>query len=223
MKKLVALLSICLFSWNLYSQVYSTNFRTFDTNGPMGECLFDTVEHGEIMFQNVVIIDKTKSELREKAIRFFEEIDNSDVYDVSAREKNMESYVKYDVNISSGRMRDNAGFVSWERDVSTVRCHVTVEFKDGRYRYIVNPYETNRMTIRGEAKSDGRPNEIHWQRVNSLTKERAKYKVGKKKYEEYTAQINFENECYRAEYNAVQEFVRRLSSYYETTDKEADF
>ena len=229
MKKVLYLAFLVLFSVNVYSQVtspYKEQFRAFDTNGPMGECLFVADANGEIIYQGTIDVNKTKSELKDLAIQFFKMIDKEAIYDVRTIQKDKENYIEYDVNIASGRVRASTDIISWERDRSTLRCHVKIEFKDGKYRYTVNPYETNRQTIRGESKSDGRPNEIHWQRVNSLTKERSQYKPGKKKYNEYTEQINEEIDCYQAEYKALQTFLNLISSYcdyVENSDKEADF
>lgn len=229
MKKALFLTLLIYLSGVVFSQVtssYSQQFRANDTNGPMGECLFEANSDGEIIYQSTIEVEKTKSELKDSAIQFFKLIDKENIYDVRLIQNEKENYVDYDVNIASGRVKANADFISWERDRSTLRCHVKIEFKDGRYRYTVNPYETNRQTIRGEAKSDGRPNEIHWQRVNSLIKERSQYKPGKKKYIEYTEQIDDEIDCYQAEYNALQNFLSLISSYcdyVENSDKEADF
>ncbi len=206
------------------SNPFAAPFRAYDTNGPMGKCLFQTDDKGEIVYQAVVETNYSKEEQKKLAERFFEIIDKEDIYDVRLVQNEKDFAFDYDVNVSSGRQRVNVNVATWERDRSTVRCHVKLEFKEGRYRYTVNPYETNRQTIRGEAKSDGHPNILHWQRVNSLTKERAADK--KKKYDEYTKQIQEENNCYQAEYSAIQAFIKLLASYcvyVESVDKEADF
>jgi len=205
---------------------YKEQFKANDTNGPMGECLFPIQEDGNVTYQEVIEIDYTKSELKEMIIEFFNTLDKEDEYDVRTIQTENESHYDFDVNIASGRCRQDAGFVSWMRDISTVRSHVKLEFKEGRFRYTVVLYETNRQTIRGEAKSDGQPNKLHWQRVNSLTKERNEYRNGSKKYKEYDAQIILENEWYQKEYEAVQKFLQRLASYPEEvrqTNAEADF
>ena len=50
---------------------------------------------------------------------------------------------------------------------------------------------------------------IHWQRVNSLTKEMPKR--GKKRAE-YENMINYENVLYQAEYDAVQDVIKGLEN-----------
>ena len=63
--------------------------------------------------------------------------------------------------------------------------------------------------IRGEAKSEGPSNLIHWQRLNSLKKERAETKK-KSEIEEYDHQIAFEEASYQAEYDAVQMVIKGI-------------
>lgn len=227
MKKLFFAILVCVCNVVFAQNVnpFNSAFRTFDTNGPMGECLFDTIDNGEIIYRDVVHVEHTKIELKEIAIRFFELLDKESIYDVRVVQNEKESSLEYDVNVASGRQMVDAGFGSWERDRSTVRCHVRIELKDGRYRYTVNPYETNRQTIRGEAKSDGRPNEIHWQRVNSLMKERPR-EGWSRRYVEYDEMIKEEKSTYKAEYDAIQKLVGQIASfckYVEDIDGNADF
>lgn len=221
---------VCLnVSMGVFAQVtspYKAQFEALDTNGPMGECLFPVSDDGNVIYQKVVESNYSKLELKEMAIKFFKILDKEDIYDVRTIQVENESYYDFDVNIASGRFRQETGFASWMRDISTVRSHVKIEFKEGRYRYTVVLYETNRQTIRGEAKSDGKPNIIHWQRVNSLTKERDNYRKGSKKYNEFDAQIKLENEWYHMEFNAVQRFLERLDNYpveVQKNEAEADF
>ena len=52
---------------------------------------------------------------------------------------------------------------------------------------------------------------IHWQRVNSLTKEMEKAKAKSKS--QYQEQIDFENAMYKAEYAAVQDVITGLKTF----------
>ena len=229
MKKLLIyffLMSAPLFALSQVSSPYKTQFEALDTNGPMGKCLFPITEDGDVVYQGVIETSYSKAELKEMALKFFKELDKEDIYDVRTIQTENESNCNFDVNIASGRYQQDAGFVTWTRDISTVRSHVKIEFKEGRYRYTVVLYETCRQTIKGEGKSDGKPNIIHWQRVNSLTKERSNYREGNKKYKEYSDQIALENKWYQMEYDAVQRFLARLDNYPEEVnniDVEGDF
>lgn len=229
MKKLLLCIVLMIAPLLVNAQVtspYSEQFRAFDTNGPMGECLFPITDDGDVIYQEIIESGFSKSELKEKAIKFFRYLDKEDVFDVKTIQIDEESYYDFDVNIASDRFLQESGFVSWMRDLSTVRSHVKIEFKEGKYRYTVVLYETNRQTIRGEAKSDGKPNIIHWQRVNSLTKERDNCRKGSKKYNEYNTQIDLENEWYQKEYDAVQRFLQRLATFPEEIqqkEQESDF
>lgn len=210
--------------------VFTQQFRAFDTNGPMGDCLFPIDTAGLIVYQGVDTSDYKKEELESMFIRFIQQLENIGIYDI----RELESGKRYDINISVGKELVNIGYAQWERDKSTVRCHVKLEYKDGRYRYTVNPYETNRWTIKGEGKSDGHPNVLHWQRVNSLTKEQeefaSKHNLKREKfqreYNEYTARIAEENSSYQAEYDAVTLLVSRISNFCDELkafDEEEDF
>lgn len=234
MKKVfIALLFIVFGTAPLFSQsVFSPLFRAEDTNGPMGDCLFPMDENGKIIYQGVDSVHQfSKENLQSMFDEFMQYLGKENDYDIREIEKGK----SYDINISVGKIDVNVGFVQWERDMSTVRCHVKLQCKDGRYKYTVNPYETNRWTIRGEGKSDGHPNVIHWQRVNSLTKEQIEFanthnlkrEKYQKEYEEYDTKIAAEHYSYQAEYEAVLLLVNHVSNYCEELkaiiDSEEDF
>ena len=83
--------------------------------------------------------------------------------------------------------------------------------REGKYRYTLTHFITDRWRIPGEGKDNGQSNIIHWQRVNSLTMEQAAAR-GKKK-DEYTSMINKEKASYKAEYNAVMAFIEGLKTF----------
>lgn len=193
------------------SPIFKENYQATDTNGPMGECLFPTNDEGKIIYQGVIEAPCSKTELKEYAIRFFRELDKNPNINVKTIQTEYESRYDFDVILSSGKVRQEIHYAKYYRDRSRIRCHVALEFKEGRYRYTVNPYETNRLNLRGKAKCDGTPNEIHWQRVNSLNK----------RWDSHI--IDYENETYKAEYEAVINLVKLLSNYYNEMNQEADF
>lgn len=98
---------------------------------------------------------------------------------------------------------------AFERHTSQVTFMCMLEVKNGRYRYTLTDFYTNRRMIRGEAKSEGPSNLIHWQRLNSLKKEREETKR-KSEIEEYNAQIAFEEASYQAEYDAIQTIIKGI-------------
>ncbi len=193
------------------SPIFKENFKATDTNGPMGECLFPTNSEGKIFYYGVIEAPCSKAELKEYAIRFFRELDKNPNINVKTIQTEYESRYDFDVILSSGKVKQEIHYAKYYRDRSRIRCHVALEFKEGRYRYTVNPYETNRLNLRGAAKCDGTPNEIHWQRVNSLNKRRDSHL------------IDNENETYKAEYEAVINLVKLLANYYNEMNQEADF
>ena len=193
------------------SSIFKDSFQATNTNGPMGQCLFPTNEEGKIIYQGVIEAPCSKAELKEYAIRFFRELGKNPYIDVKTIQTEYESRYDFDVSLSSGKVRQEISYAKFYRDRSRIRCHVALEFKEGRYRYTVNPYETNRLNLRGKAKCDGTPNEIHWQRVNSLNKRRD------------SDLIDYENESYKLEYEAVIYLVKLLENYYNEMNQEADF
>lgn len=104
------------------------------------------------------------------------------------------------------------------RDASHVKFKCIIEARTGKYKYSLIDFETNRNTIRGEAKNDGQPNVIHWQRINSLTKERDAYAsthdISKRSVKEilfdFNSQIAYEACLYQAEYDATKRFEEGL-------------
>ena len=191
--------------------IFNENHQATDTNGPMGEYLFPTNNEGKIIYQGVIDAPCSKAVLKEYAIRFFRELDKNPLINVKTIQTEYESRYDFDVILSSGKVRQEIHYAKFHRDRSRIRCHVALEFKEGRYRYTVNPYETNRLNLRGAAKCDGTPNEIHWQRVNSLHKRRDSHI------------IEYEKESYKLEYEAVINFVKLLANYYNEMNQESDF
>ena len=112
------------------------------------------------------------------------------------------------------------------RDASHVKFKCIIEARKGKYKYSLVDFETNRHTIRGEAKNNGHPNVIHWQRINSLTKERNDYASkndsNKRKVKEvlfdYNSQIAYEACLYQAEYDATKRFEDGLRNLNWTDD-----
>ena len=74
MKKLLICIVLMIAPLLVKAQVtspYSEQFRAFDTNGPMGECLFPITDDGDVIYQEIIESSFSKSELKKKAIKFF--------------------------------------------------------------------------------------------------------------------------------------------------------
>lgn len=96
-----------------------------------------------------------------------------------------------------------------DRTVSKISFDISIEPRQGKYRYILTNFNTERNRIHGRGKSEGQSNFIHWQRVYSLTKEMPRR--GKKR-KEYEMMIEKEKATYQAEYDAVQKVIADLES-----------
>ena len=197
--------------------VYSANAQNlnhvaFDTNGPMGECLFPQDENGEITFSGVVECPYSSDTIMGLAKEF--------IYDITKRynattKNNLEGITKVacDMELKVGKnyLSLNIGGIdvgTWERAASTIRFNLMIEIRDHKYRYTLSNFYTERRRIPGAAKEQGPTNMIHWQRVNSLTKELQSAK--KKEQDEKRALIEFEKAQYQAEFNAVNDVINGL-------------
>ena len=112
------------------------------------------------------------------------------------------------------------------RDVSHVKFTCVIEARKGKYKYSLIDFETNRRTLSGEAKNDGQPNVIHWQRVNSILKLRRQYclshknpnRMAKQDIYSYNEAIAEETYLYFDEYNSVKRFEEGLKNLTFTVD-----
>ena len=96
-----------------------------------------------------------------------------------------------------------------DRALSKISFDVTIEPRQGKYRYLLTNFNTERYRIRGAGKSEGQSNFIHWQRVYSLTKEMPRRGKKRKSYEKL---MEREKALYQAEYDTVQKVIAELES-----------
>ncbi len=224
-----------VFALNTYSlvsfgQEYGQNiaFSAFDTNGPMGECLFPINEKGEDEIK--VVIDfpgKSAKEISEKVQQWMYEM--TDKYNLKIEDK----YCGTDLVAFRGNVKMGLNVLSvtygfahigdFARYASEIKFSCRVEIKDNKCRCIFNKFLTDRRTLRGDSKSNGPENMLHWQRVNSLTKERddvidGKTTLSKSKQEEvdaYNQQLRIEEETYKLEYKTFCDMVNSLKSIFD--------
>ncbi len=217
MKKILLPLLLCFFI-NTHAQ--NVLWKAFDTNGPMGECLFPQNEEGDIVFTEVIKTNLSADTILGLAKEF--------IYDIKKKYKaeceiELEGVTKLACNVKLPVGKEYfvisnvyAGPVmAFERAQSEVIFDMVIVIREGKYRYTLNNFITKRRRIPGEGKNDGQSNVIHWQRVNSLTKETPK--KGKER-EEYLQMIEFEKASYQAEYNAVQNVIKGLRNMTELND-----
>lgn len=194
----------------------------YDANGPIGDCLFPMDDEGKITIQDVVKTDYSKDSTIVFVTDFLEKEDDANGISVSIPSlSKLNDVITCDVEMNVGKELVEMPYAGlMERHVSQISFNVKIEVKDGRFRYILSDFYTNRRTIHGEAKSEGPSNLIHWQRVNSLTNERDEYdyrhkrksKRVKQNLKEWDDQIAKEIKSYEGEYDAVQSFISDLEN-----------
>ena len=219
MKEYLFIISLfCTISAN--AQFINSNNCAFDTNGPMGECLFPQDNNGDISFSEVVECEFSKDSifvLAEEWLLYIEEKMNIDIDDKTKRMNKL----TFECQLPVGKELVSIGFGTFVRKKSEVKFNCIIEIKDNKYRYTLNNFYTNRRNIPGEAKSEGPSNMIHWQRVNSLKKEMEQTRRKKNK-EEKQAYIDDEIDLYKQEYKAVCSFIESLKKMTQVED-ESDF
>lgn len=192
-------------------------------NGNVGESLFPVDDSGKVYFSNVVTSPHTADSIVMAADNFMMKMNIKDGYKIECLSSSP-SMKTYNVQLEIGKQNWGIEYFGSplfviQRDASHVKFKCVIEAKQGRYKYSMFDFETNRNTIRGEAKNDGDPNIIHWQRVNSLSNERDQYiathDVQKRRTKEiiydYNSQIEYETSLYLAEYSSFKIIVDGLA------------
>lgn len=214
-----------LTSWmpsSLSAQVFvpalTNQFTAFDTNGKVGECLFPK----DNKMQEVVTVEMSKAQI----IDWFKAWEHlTSTVDPKRMKINhfesTESQITFDMQLYIGSTVVDIPWVGLvTKHYSEVKFKSLVEVKDNKYRITFFDFKTDRVTIPGEAKSNGPSNLIHWQRVNSLTMERNEVIGGKqklsekkqKKVDEYNKRIKMETDIYKLEWQTVVNVMNQLKS-----------
>ena len=204
---------------------YSQNLLHYaqSANGEMGECLFPKGDDGKVFFSKIVSSPHAADSIIMAADNFMMKMNIQDGYRIESVSSSA-SMKTYSVQLEVGKQNWGIEYFGSplfviQRDASHVKFKCVIEAKQGRYKYSMFDFETNRNTIRGEAKNDGDPNIIHWQRVNSLKKERdlyiAKHDPEKRQSKEviydYNSQIAYESSLYLAEYTLFKRLADGLA------------
>lgn len=207
----------------------------FDTNGPMGECLFPMNDNGDIEISEIITLENANANNLNIAIKRYIE---SYIFNNKIKKKQealVENNIDYWLEFPVGEQE--IGLEIWgspvfafTRDASKVTFRINVQIREGKYKYKLYDFWTQRRTIHGEGKNNGPSNMIHWQRVNSLSKERDVYAqshdINKRSTKEviydYNAQIESENYQYSLEHDYIMDFVEGLKNVKASSDNDFD-
>ncbi len=192
-------------------------------NGEKGECLFPEGDDGKVYFSEVILFPHAADSIIMAADNFMMKMNIKDGYKIESVSSSPSMKI-YNVQLEVGKQSWGIEYFGsplfvLQRDASHVKFKCVIEAKQGRYKYSMFDFETNRNTIQGEAKNDGDPNILHWQRVNSLAKERDQYKAThdaqkrqtKEKIYDYDTQIAYETSLYYAEYASFKRLIDGLA------------
>lgn len=224
MKKYSLLLFAAVFLQ--FAQISAQNLLHYavSTNGQKGECLFPEDEAGNVVFSSIIDVPCSADSIMLIADDYISAQNITDRCVVKRLSSSSRTNT-YSIQLNIGKQ--SWGIEYWgtplfifKRDASHVKFRCIVEARNGKYKYSLVDFETNRNTIRGEAKNDGQPNIIHWQRVNSLTKEKdfyaSKHDIKKREVKEvlfdFNSQIAYEACLYQAEYDATIKFEKGLKN-----------
>lgn len=208
MKRILITLLLAAIPFTLLGQQVA--FTAFDTNGPMGEILFDQNENGEIVYSGVVQTTYSADTVLGLAREYLYTIEKKYNARISDRFEGV-TKVACDVELPVGVRYINASWAGvFAKAAATVQFNLVIDIRPGKYRYTLSDFVTDRWRIPGEGKDKGQSNIIHWQRVNSLQKELEKAR--KKDKEELVIMIEKEKASYEGEYKAVMDFIEGLKT-----------
>ena len=214
MKRFFAIILCVLFALTAFGQQIS--FTAFDTNGPMGECLFEQNENGEIIYTGIVETPFSADTVLGLAREYLYTIEKKYGVRISDRFEGV-TKVACDVEFPVGTKYINASYAGIiAKAAATVNFNLVIDIRPGKYRYTLTNFTTDRWRIPGEGKDKGQSNMIHWQRVNSLQKELEKAR--KKDKEEFATMIEKEKASYEGEYKAVMDFIEGLKTFATISD-----
>jgi len=182
----------------------------FDTNGPVGELLFEQDENGEIVYSGTVESKFSADTILGLAKEYLYSIEKKYKADVSDILEGI-TKVACDVQLPIGSKLVDAGYAGvFLKEAGSITFNLVIDIRPGKYRYTLSNFITDRWRIHGEGKDNGPSNMIHWQRVNSLSKEMEK--AGKKKTAEYEDMLKQEDAAYHMEFDAVMNFIEGLKN-----------
>jgi hypothetical protein len=218
MKKLLLLILYIFLSYNvLYSQENIQHRAFYKTDKE--KVLFPENENRNIILTDIVespymadtIYRNIKDWVKEYEIEFEGDVD--DLLDITGKFK-----FRAEVPVGTEFFSTPVGY--FPRSSSEIEFTICIEYKDYRFKYTLDNFYTKRRMIRGEAKSEGQSNMIHFQRINSLLNEKEAYRKEKEtewrtkkieeaneKLKEYDMIIENEKKQYKLEYQTVLKII----------------
>lgn len=223
MKKVILFLMVVAFSFQVG---YAQNMLHYalSSNGEKEWTLFPENSNGDVVFSSIVETPFSADTILMAADSYILALNapgNCEVKTVS--KSNIKNVYSIQLNVGKQlwtiELYGSPLFVV-NRDVSHVKFTCVIEARKGKYKYSLIDFETNRRNLPGEAKNDGQPNVIHWQRVNSILGERKKYcsshNASKRQTQQdiysYNEAIAEETYLYFDELNSVRRFEEGLKN-----------
>lgn len=204
MKRYVILVFLALLPIVGFGQ--SSHDAKFNTNGPMGDVLFPENEEGDVVISEVVLASFRADTLKALAMQFMDEMDRTDEVNISKIDEGL-TKISASVEVKEGTRYVAIPYgPAIKKARSVVDFTMVIDFRDGKYRFTLSNFNTDRWRIRGDGKDQGPSNRIHWQRVNSIKKDF----IWKSTREEMIAE---EEDAYAEEYKAVMAFVDKLKAF----------
>ena len=214
MKRLFVLIVANILTFSLSAQNLLNT--AFDTNGPVGELLFNQNDEGEIIYSGIVETPFPADTVLGLAREYLYTIEKKYKAKVSDRFEGI-TKVACDVELPVGTKFVSAPYAgTWAKAASTISFNLVIDIRPGKYRYTLSNFITDRWRIPGEGKDNGQSNLIHWQRVNSLNKDLNRAR--KKEAQELEGMIEKEKASYQSEYDAVMKFIDGLTSFAQIND-----
>lgn len=180
--------------------------------------LFPQGNDGRVRMVDTIRCEASASEISDAVKSFFVQMDMRKDVDVDQEKSTMNRWV-YEIQIEFDEyyfdVQSHDGLFGWDRDdASEVELVCDVFFQDHLCIVTLSDFETDRVTLRGDAKSDGDPNWIHWQRVGCLQQELNRIKSdsrrAREKQYDLQRQIEREHYWYANEYNSVNTLLEGL-------------
>ena len=118
-------------------------------------------------------------------------------------------------------------YAAFSRCFSKVSFDCTIDIKSNSIIYYFENFYTNRRIVNGTGKSAGESNTLHWYRLNSIKKIKTEYinnhNTKRKKVKEtidiYDDIIQYEEDIYISEYNAVKNIEQSILDYFNSIQK----
>ncbi len=197
MKKVIYLLSVLIALNAGISYAQSSSAAYFLPEDSTGKVFISGIV--EIPFSSDTIIGLAKD--FEEEVAHWKNCDTGDKYFGLSK-------ISFKTELGVGEREVDVPYVGTiKKPKSIVKFLFTLEVKDGKYRYTLSDFETERWRIRGDGPDDGPSNKMHRQRVACINGYPKKYKGFTR--EEYLAE---EEDSLKAEYEAVMKFVKEVES-----------